>query len=150
MQREKLYNLLRTAFFIVAIFAFKMVKILSDQISTVRKRYLFWHKMNQFFSYFIFLSPDILHLKTTKYTIRCSVKSSIIYTRLLVLQLYFSFSKSTKTLSHQISMLRKSHFSIHDECVFSLFITSNLLFKKTKYITRCSIKSSTICIGVKR
>ena len=38
MQREKLYNLHKTAYFIVALFVFKMDKTLSDQISTVRKR----------------------------------------------------------------------------------------------------------------
>src|ERR1700722_292266 len=37
MEREKLYNLHKPAFFIVALFAFKMDKIFSDQISTVRK-----------------------------------------------------------------------------------------------------------------
>jgi hypothetical protein len=37
MQREKLYNLHTTAYFIIALFAFKMDKILSDQSSTVRK-----------------------------------------------------------------------------------------------------------------
>jgi hypothetical protein len=31
MQREKLYNLHKTAYFIVALFVFKMGKILSDQ-----------------------------------------------------------------------------------------------------------------------
>jgi len=49
MQRETLYNLLRTAFFIVAVFAFKMVKILSDQISTVRK-----DNNSENFSFFLF------------------------------------------------------------------------------------------------
>ncbi len=37
MQREKLYNLHKTAYFIVVYFVFKMHKILSDQILTVCK-----------------------------------------------------------------------------------------------------------------
>jgi hypothetical protein len=37
MQREKLYNLQRTVDFTVVIFVFKIDKILSDQISTLRK-----------------------------------------------------------------------------------------------------------------
>ena len=37
IQYEKLYNLHKTAYFIVALFVFKMDKILSDQISTARK-----------------------------------------------------------------------------------------------------------------
>jgi hypothetical protein len=37
MQREKLYNLHKTANFTAAVFAPKMDKILSNQISTVRK-----------------------------------------------------------------------------------------------------------------
>ena len=37
MQREKLYNLHKIAYFIGAFFVFKVDKILSDQISTVQK-----------------------------------------------------------------------------------------------------------------
>jgi hypothetical protein len=37
MQREKLYNLHRTANFTVVIFVFKINKILSDQISTMEE-----------------------------------------------------------------------------------------------------------------
>jgi hypothetical protein len=37
MQREKLYNLHKIAYFIDAAFVFKLDEILSDQISTVRK-----------------------------------------------------------------------------------------------------------------
>jgi len=53
MRNEKLYNLHKTAFFIVASFAFKMDNILSDRISTLQK-----DNMNEkfIFSYFIFLS----------------------------------------------------------------------------------------------
>jgi hypothetical protein len=94
MQREKLYNLHKTAYFIVALFVFKMNKILSDQISTVRKRH-FLVQDEFIFSYFIFLSPDILHLKKTKCITRCSVKSSTILKVKLILIVYF-LSKKTK------------------------------------------------------
>ena len=48
MQRGKLYNLHKIAYFIVALFVFKMDKILSDQISIVRKWDFFLYKMNSF------------------------------------------------------------------------------------------------------
>ena len=70
MQREKLYNLRKTAYFIVAFVVFKMNKILSNQFSIVRKRY-FLVEDEFIFSYFIFLSPDIFYLKkqnTSQYT----------------------------------------------------------------------------------
>jgi hypothetical protein len=41
MQHEKLYNLHRTGNFMVTIFVFKSDKIVSDQISTLRKRCFF-------------------------------------------------------------------------------------------------------------
>jgi hypothetical protein len=58
MQREKLYNLHKIAFFIAALFSSKIVKISSGQISTVRKRCFFWYKMKSFF----FLSSCFYHL----------------------------------------------------------------------------------------
>ena len=62
MQREKLYNLYRTVYFIVALLAFIMSKILNDQFSTVRKRYCV--VQDEFiFSHFIVLSPNIFYLK---------------------------------------------------------------------------------------
>jgi hypothetical protein len=51
VQREKLYRLHKTAFFIVARFVFKMDNIFLDQISTLLK-----DKANEKFL-FIFLSP---------------------------------------------------------------------------------------------
>src|ERR1700733_9552633 len=65
MQREKLYNLDKTAYFIVAFFVFKMDKILSDQISTVRKWDVFLIQAEFIFSYFILLLPDMF-LKKNK------------------------------------------------------------------------------------
>jgi hypothetical protein len=46
MQREMLYNLQRTAYFIVAFFVFKMDKILSVEISTL------WTVITQNFTFF--------------------------------------------------------------------------------------------------
>jgi hypothetical protein len=39
MQPKKLYNIQNKTYFIVALFVFKMSKILSDQFLTVQKRY---------------------------------------------------------------------------------------------------------------
>ena len=88
MQREKLYNLHKTVCFIVALFVFKMKKILNDQFSTVRKRYLLVQD-EFFFSYFNFLSPDIFCLQKTKYITRCSVESSTTFKVKFILIVYF-------------------------------------------------------------
>ncbi len=79
MQREKLYNLSRTAYFIVALFVLKIDKTLGSQISAFRKRnVLFCRKTNLFFliSSFYYL---ICLLNKTKHTTRCSVISSTSY-----------------------------------------------------------------------
>jgi hypothetical protein len=57
MQRKKVYNLHTIAYFIAALFVLKMDKILSDQISTVRK----WHSflVPDEFVFFLFLSNKI-------------------------------------------------------------------------------------------
>ena len=52
MQREKLYNLHKSAYFIGAPFVFKMNRILSDQISTLQKWHLFSYQMNSLFFLF--------------------------------------------------------------------------------------------------
>ncbi len=52
VQHEKLYNLHWIANFTVIIFLFKIEKILSDQISTLRKRYFFL--VNNEFFFFLF------------------------------------------------------------------------------------------------
>ena len=54
MQREKLHNLHKTAFFIAVLIAFKMIKNLKGYILTVRKRY-FLIQDKFVFSYFILL-----------------------------------------------------------------------------------------------
>ena len=79
MQREKLYNLHKTACFITAGFVFKMDKILSENYSLMKK-YFFSDTRWIRFTYFIFVLPDMFIffcLKTD--TRRCSVKSSTIY-----------------------------------------------------------------------
>ena len=50
MQREKLYNLFKTAYFIVALFVFKMDRTMSDQILTLRKRDVFFGRRRIHFS----------------------------------------------------------------------------------------------------
>ena len=60
MQREKLYNLQRTAYFNCLFFLFKKSKILYDQFSTLRKNRVFRHKTRILFSYFIFSSLNTL------------------------------------------------------------------------------------------
>ena len=47
MQHVKLYNFHKTAYFLVGFFVFKIDKTLSDQISTVQKRF-FLNNMNSF------------------------------------------------------------------------------------------------------
>lgn len=106
MKREKLYNLHKIGYFIVAFFVFKMNKILSNLFSIVRKRY-FLVEDEFIFSYFIFLSPDIFYLKKTKYITRCSVKSSIISIRPPFFILPLFVFKTDKTLSDHILAVRK-------------------------------------------
>src|SRR5690348_5108154 len=117
MQREKLYNLHTTAYFIVAFSVFKMKKILSNQFSVVRKRY-FLIEDEFIFSYFIFLSPDIFYLKKTKYITRCSVKSSTIYKIKLILIMYF-LSKKPKFRATNFHCPEKI---MRREILFSYFV----------------------------
>ncbi len=93
MQREKHYNLHKITYSIVAIFVFRMNKILRDEFSIVRERY-FSVQDGFIFSYFIFMSLDIFYLERTKYITRCSVKSSTIYKIKLILIVYFLSKKS--------------------------------------------------------
>ena len=58
MQREKLYPLHTTAFFIVALSVFKMDKAFSNQNLTVPKRYIFGTYQIPFY-FFIFSSPNM-------------------------------------------------------------------------------------------
>ena len=108
MQRENLYNLQKTAYFIIALFVFKMNKILRDQFLTMWKRY-FLVQDKFIFSYWIFLSSDIFYLRKTKYITRYSVQSSTIYKVKLTLIVYFLFSKKNKILCNQLSLTRKSN-----------------------------------------
>jgi hypothetical protein len=65
MQREKLYNLHKTPYFIFAFFVFKVNKLLSDQSSTVRKRYFLVQDE------FIFFSPDVFYFKKILQQMQC-------------------------------------------------------------------------------
>ncbi len=87
MQREKLYNLHRTGNFMVTIFVFKSDKIVSNQISTLRKRCFLNKRPIRFFHISSLFYLIFCIKQKTKYTIRCSVKSSTFYIRRLVLQL---------------------------------------------------------------
>jgi hypothetical protein len=63
MQHEKLYNLHKTAFLIATVFVSKLDNIMSDQILTARKQYLFLVQDEFAFSYFIVLLPQMFYLK---------------------------------------------------------------------------------------
>jgi hypothetical protein len=88
MQREKLYNLHKTTYFIAALFSFKMDKILSNQISAMEKDNVFdTQRMHS--CYFIVSSPILGFIKRKrKYTARCSVKSSTIYTVKIIVNVF--------------------------------------------------------------
>jgi hypothetical protein len=61
MQREKLYNLDKTAYFIVAVFVFKMNKIF-ERSNFDRAKMIFFFEQNEFvFSYLILLLPDMFY-----------------------------------------------------------------------------------------
>ncbi len=103
---------------------------------------------NEFlFSYFAFLLLVCFIEKKAKYTTRCSVKSSTIYVEQLILQLYFSFSKSTKFWATKFRRCEKFFLFVQNEFVFSYFIfllPDMFCLKKPEYTIRCSVKSSTI------
>ena len=68
MQREKLYTLHTTAFFIVALFVFKMDKTFSNQILTVRKRCFFLTERTFLFFFFhLFIVSNCLLEKNNIY-----------------------------------------------------------------------------------
>ena len=60
MQREKLYNLHKTATFTVALFVLKIDKIFNGQISMLQKKSFFGMRRTRFFSH---LSPGMLYFK---------------------------------------------------------------------------------------
>ncbi len=61
MQREKLYNLHKIAYFIVALSVFKMDKSSSDHFRQRENDILFGYKMNSFFSHSYFYNLFFLN-----------------------------------------------------------------------------------------
>jgi hypothetical protein len=59
MQREKLYNLQRTAYLTAALFVFKIDKTLRDQILTLRRRDIVLVENEFVFPYLTFLLLDM-------------------------------------------------------------------------------------------
>ena len=92
MQREKLYNLQTKVHFNCILLILKKTKTLCDRFVPLWKNHFFTHTRIPF-SYFIFLSRNMLSLKKTKYTTRCSVKSSTVYKEQFISFLYFLCSK---------------------------------------------------------
>jgi len=68
MQREKLYNLHRTANFAVVLFVVKIDKILINQILTLRKRYFFGKRRKiRFFLFRLFIIIELFTLHLVVY-----------------------------------------------------------------------------------
>ena len=92
---------------------------------------------------FIFSQLD----KKTKYTTRCSVKSSTIYAVKRILNMQFLVSKKAKLYAINFRRRKKIVFFLHELKVHFFSPFCNLIHfitKKVKYTTRCSVKSSTI------
>ncbi len=93
MQREKLYNTQSKAYFGCVIFVFKKKQNCVRTIFAAVKGSFFLHEGAIPF----FLISSFYHLiGFTKYTTRCTMKSSTIYTVKLILIVYFLFSKEAK------------------------------------------------------
>jgi hypothetical protein len=117
MQHKKLYNLHKIAYFIVALLVFKMNKILSDQFSSVRKRY-FRYKINAFFRISSFCHLISL---SKKYKIHHKMQREKLYN--LQRKAYFNcvlLVKKNRILSDQFSKPRKK--SCEEKFLFSYFI----------------------------
>jgi hypothetical protein len=96
------------------------------------------------FNYYIYL------LIKTKYTRRCSMKSSTIYIEQVILWLQFLCSKATKLWAIKFRRCENDVFfnktPIRFFHISSLFYLIFCIKQKTKYTIRCSVKSSTIYI----
>ncbi len=123
MQREKLCNPQRKAYFGCVIFAFKKSKIVSDQFLPLWKDHFFLHEGAIPF----FLISFFYHLiGFTKYTKRCAMKSSTIYKVKLNLIVYFFFSKEAKFCE---TALRSVENRLHR--ILFLLKTKSTQLKKT-------------------
>jgi hypothetical protein len=143
MQREKLHNLHRTAYFTVALIYFENRQNSSRSNFDVVKKVFFSYTTNAFFSY---LSPEMFYLKKTKCITRCSVKNSTICKERFILYIQLFLLRKSKILSDQFSRLQK--FCPNEDFLFLYFIflsPNTFFFKKIQYGERCSVKSSTIC-----
>jgi hypothetical protein len=101
------------------------------------------------FKFYIWTFKYVL-FKRTKYTTRCSVKSSTIYKLKVILIVYFLFWKKSKSVGLIFVIVKKSLLFTQTRIHFSypMFLSPNMLsLKKTKYTTRCSVKSSTVYKG---
>ena len=82
----------------------------------------------------------------TNYTKRCSVKSSARFIIEFCLSVYFLFLKQRTTI---FQVYKKDHFIQTFEiryCNFIFIIHKVCWTNNSVYITRCAIKSATICI----
>jgi hypothetical protein len=95
MQREKFYNLRKTAYFIVALFVLITSKILSDQFSTLQKRYFFGTRWIHFFSFHLFITWYFLFKKNKMHQKMQREKPYKLY-KMLILSAYFLFPKKVK------------------------------------------------------
>lgn len=135
MQREKLYNFQRTVYIICAACVFKSSKILSTRFSTVTK---FCTNEDFLFSYFIFLSINMLSQKKTEYVERCSVKSSTIQKEQVILIMYFLFSKRSKILEYFSQQ--------HRELVAQNIAYFETKSTRLKYALYCRLQGFSRCI----
>ena len=122
MQREKLHNLHRTAYFIVAFIYFENRQNSERSNFDVAKKVVFWYATNALLCY---LSPDMFYLKKTKYTTRCSLKNSTIRKEQFILCMQLLFLKTSKILSTQLSTLQK--FYTNEDFLFSYFIFLSII-----------------------
>ena len=86
-------------------------------------------------------------IKKTKYTKRCSAKSSTIYIRPLFYSCTFCFQNRQNFEQSNCDHAKRIMFSIHNEFIFIISLFHHLICfieRKTKYTTRCNVKSSTI------
>ena len=139
MQREKLYNLHKAACFIVALFAFKIDKILSDQISTGRKRH-FLVQDEFIFSHVILLSPDIFYLKKNKIYQEMQRQKPYNLYKIAYFSCILLVSKKSKIL---FDCPERNQFFLYEEkfLFFLSEIVNKLFFKNCRafHIASCGI-----------
>jgi hypothetical protein len=76
---------------LIVYFLFSKINKSVGLIFIIVKKSLLLTQTGIHFSYPMFLSPNMFSLKETKYTTRCSVKSSTVYKGQFILFLYFLF-----------------------------------------------------------